>query len=92
MGFGDTLFDAIVSEGLKYIYWNAGPGGDYSPAEELYDIEDDAGELTNAAGLPNRAVDLDRMRQLYDQELTNWKESAVPYHDYRPFVEVFARK
>ena len=79
---------AIVTRDLKYIYW-AYDKGEFEPVEELYNTRDDPGELTNAIGTH---PDADAMRQLYDEQITHWKKNAVPYHNYQPFGEIFARK
>lgn len=82
---------AVVTTDLKYIYWSYDKG-DYHPTEELYDLKNDAGELTNAAKLPNRAADLEIMRNAYDRAIAHWQKFAVPYHNYRPFAESFNRQ
>jgi len=79
---------AVVTKDLKYIYWSyAKPG--YEAAEEFYDTKNDPLELSNVIGTHK---DADQMRQLYDRHLDHWKKHAVPYHNYQPYAEIFARK
>ena len=79
---------SIVTKDLKYIYWTYDKG-EFEPTEELYDTKNDANELTNAI---KSHKDADAMRQLYDEQIKHWKKNAVPYHNYQPFAETFARK
>jgi arylsulfatase A-like enzyme len=82
---------AVVTRDWKYIYWPYDKG-DFKPTEELYDIENDRLELTNLAAIESAAGDLIRMRAIYDAAVKDWKQSAVPYHNYQEFGEIFARK
>lgn len=81
---------AVVTRDWKYIYWPYEQGG-FEPTEELYDTKNDPLELTNVADVGSLAADLVRMRSVYDSFVDDWKKSAVPYHNYQPFGEVFTR-
>jgi arylsulfatase A-like enzyme len=81
---------AVVTRDWKYIYWPYDQG-DFEPTEELYDTKNDPLELTNVASVDSLAADLIRMRALYDSLVDDWKKSAVPYHNYKPFGDVFTR-
>lgn len=82
---------AVVTRDWKYIYWPY-DDGDFEPTEELYDTKNDPLELTNVAAVGSLAADLVRMRGVYDSCVDDWKKSAVPYHNYQPFGEVFTRR
>ncbi len=82
---------AVVTRDWKYIYWPYDQG-DFEPTEELYDTKHDPLELTNLASVDSLAADLVRMRALYDSLVDDWKKSAVPYHNYQSFGDVFTRR
>ena len=74
----------------KYTYWwYAGEG--MTPAEELFDTENDPLELKNLAAVGEHARDLEAMRAKYDRELALWKTHAVPYNDYQRYGTLFDR-
>jgi arylsulfatase A-like enzyme len=80
----------VVTKDWKYIYWPSDKG-DLTPTEELFDTASDPLELKNLAADSAAANDLVRMRAIYDRAVDNWKNDAVPYHDYQPYGEVFSR-
>ncbi len=82
---------AVVTRDWKYIYWPYDQG-DFEPTEELFDTKNDPLELTNVASVDSLAADLVRMRALYDSLVDDWKKSAVPYHNYKQFGDVFTRR
>ena len=74
----------------KYTYWwYAGEG--MTPAEELFDTENDPLELKNLAAAGEHARDLEAMRAKYDRELALWKTHAVPYNNYQRYGTLFDR-
>jgi arylsulfatase A-like enzyme len=81
---------AVVTKDWKYIYWPY-EEGDFEPAEELYNTVRDPLELTNLVSDSERTDDLRAMRNLYDATVATWKATAVPYHGYPRFGELFAR-
>lgn len=81
---------AVVTRDWKYVYW-AYDQGDFEPAEELYHLGGDRLERTNLAAADSAQDDLNRMRAIYDDAVTDWKQSAVPYHNYQKFGEFFSR-
>lgn len=77
VSFSDTGTDfgrvmGVTDGRHKYLFW---PYGDAwtAPAEQLFDLENDPGELSNLAGKPEHAELLETMRGLYDRELERWK-------------------
>tara|TARA_R110002049_G_scaffold72490_1_gene186937 strand:+ start:24849 stop:26324 length:1476 start_codon:yes stop_codon:yes gene_type:complete len=80
----------VVTKDWKYIYWPHDKG-DYEPTEELFETTADPLEMKNLAADASATDDLVRMRALYDNAVEDWKAKAVPYHNYRPFGEVFSR-
>ncbi len=75
---------AVVTRDWKYIYWPYDQG-EFEPTEELVRHQTDPLELTNLASAESAANDLVRMRALYDSVVEEWKNSAVPYHNYQKF-------
>ncbi len=62
-----------------------------SSTEELFDMNRDANELTNAALDESNLESLNKMRKLYDQHLYEINENAVrPV--YRQYKDLFDRK
>ena len=90
-GPGKAHSYAVVTDSWKYIYW---PYHDdkISPTEELYDTQRDPQELTELSQVKSASGDLIRMRTLYDAAVRDWKQNAVPYHNYEPFSEHFRRR
>ncbi len=82
---------AVVSADWKYIFWAYGEG-DFIPTEELYHLEKDRGETVNQATNPDYFRSLYTLRSVYDRALADWKNNAVPYHDYQRFGVLFDRR
>lgn len=82
---------SVVSKDYKYVFWNYGEG-DYEPVEELYHLAEDRLEMNNEATNPDHKAALNRLRGAYDQSLANWKNQAVPYHNYQKYGVVFDRE
>ena len=81
---------AVVTKDWKYIYWPYDEG-DFEPTEELYHTDRDPLELKNLVGDAPSAVNLRRMRKVYDQAVAHWRATAVDYHGYSEFGAVFER-
>ncbi len=82
---------AVVTKDWKYILWPYQEDG-LEPTEELYDLNTDRLELTNLVDSPSALGNLHEMRSVYDHWVGDWKQSAVPYHDYQPFGDFFKQK
>ncbi len=74
----------------KYTYWWYG-NAQMQPTEELFNLQNDPGEMTNLAGSPESSAMLESMRGRYDEELAQWKQHAVPYNDYQRYGVLFDR-
>lgn len=81
---------AVVTERWKYIRWPY-ERGEFMATDELYDLQSDRLELKDLSESSSDAASLARMRQLYDQWVDDWRQSSVPYHNYRPFADFFDR-
>lgn len=81
---------AVVSADYKYVFWNYGEG-DFDPTEELYHLTEDPLEQSNQASNALHRPALLTLRTAYDQALADWKDSAVPYHNYQRFGVIFDR-
>ncbi len=81
---------SVVSKAYKYVFWNYG-GEDFVPTEELYHLAEDRLELRNEATNSIHQKALERMRAAYDQSLADWKNQAVPYHNYQRYGVIFDR-
>ena len=80
----------VVTKERKYIFWSYAEG-DFEPAEELYDLDNDPLELKNLAADASQAAALQEMRTVYDQHVAAWKVLAVPYNNYQKFATIFDR-
>ena len=81
---------AVVSAEYKYVFWNYGEG-DFDPTEELYYLTEDPLEQRNQASNAAHRTALLTLRSAYDRALDEWKDSAVPYHNYQRFGVIFDR-
>ena len=82
---------SVVSGDYKYVFWGYGEGA-FEPTEELYHLAEDPLELTNEASNLDHQNALQRMRGAYDRSLADWKNQAVPYHNYQPYGILFDRE
>ncbi|MFI3330924.1 MAG: sulfatase-like hydrolase/transferase [Rikenellaceae bacterium] len=80
---------AIVSEGMKYIYWCF--GDKMSPVEELFDLAKDPGELNNVAKEKKYAKTLDKLRKLHDERLQTWAAEGTKRNNYLQFSTILSR-
>ncbi|TWU40105.1 Arylsulfatase [Novipirellula aureliae] len=80
----------VLTKNLKYTYWWFA-NSKMKPTEELFHLTRDPMEMTNLANHPEAAPMLESMRKTYDEELTKWKEQAVPYNDYQRYGTLFDR-
>lgn len=81
---------AVVTADAKYIYWPWAEGN-FEPAEELYDLEQDRMELSNIAKVRSRKGQLLEMRALYDRWHKDWVDRGLKFHRYQPFDTIFDR-
>ena len=80
----------VVTNSWKYLYWYS-QENDMLATEELFDMNQDPGELKNAAYDDSNLETLNKMRKLYDEHLYEIKEKAVrPV--YRQYKDLFDRK
>lgn len=87
-GYPSTFSLAVVSEGIKYIYW--GYGDKMEPTEELFDLRNDPNELKDLSADPRYKAKLEQMRNLYDERLADW-ETHDTVDNYLPFTTVLSR-
>ena len=80
----------MVAGKQKYIYW-PWADGDFTAAEELYDLAEDPMELANQRDHADYQAPLEKARRQYDALVNTWKTGAVPYHDYQRFGVMFDR-
>lgn len=80
----------VVTNSWKYLYWYS-QEDDMLATEELFDMNQDSNELTNAASDDSNLEALNKMRNLYDQHLYEINDNAVrPV--YRKYKDLFDRK
>ena len=80
----------VVTNSWKYLYWYS-QEKDMLATEELFDLNQDPGELKNAAYDDSNLETLNNMRKLYDKHLYEINEKAVrPV--YRQYKDLFDRK
>jgi len=80
----------VVTNSWKYLYWYS-QEDDMLATEELFDMNQDSNELTNAANDDSNLEALNKMRNLYDQHLYEINDNAVrPV--YRKYKDLFDRK
>ncbi|MEQ9408510.1 MAG: sulfatase [Fuerstiella sp.] len=80
---------AVVTVNWKYIYWPYADN-DFESTEELYHLAQDRLELQNVAS--SAPADLQRLQAFYDAAVQDWRERAVPCHNYQPFGTIFDRR
>ena len=80
----------VVTKDWKYIYWPYEADG-FERTEEMFDMNNDRGELKNLAAVTSPTPELIEMRKRYDRYVDHWKENAVPYNKYQEFAEIFRR-
>lgn len=82
---------AVITKDWKYIYWPYDKEG-MTPAEELYETRQDPLELVNLAPHPEETASLRKMRDLYDQAVSQWRHRSVAFHRYPSYPDFFARR
>jgi arylsulfatase A-like enzyme len=82
---------AVVTRDWKYIYWPF-DDDEFKATEELYNTRDDPLEKSNLLEDQVAAGDLRRCRGIYDATVEHWKQTAVSYHNYRRFGNLFSRQ
>jgi arylsulfatase A-like enzyme len=80
---------AVVTTKWKYVYWYYG-GGEMMPTEELFNMQKDKLELSNAAKDPAQSLALKNMRRRYDRAVGDLKGKAVNKH--RVYTKLFDRE
>ncbi len=80
---------AVVTTKWKYVYWYYG-GGEMIPTEELFNMQKDKLELSNAAKDSAQGLALKNMRRRYDRAVGDLKEKAVNKH--RVYTKLFDRE
>jgi len=81
---------SIVSGDFKYTYWWY-EDEKTKAAEELFNLEDDPGELTNLVASEIDREALEAMRVKYDEQLKHWKDEGVKNPRYQRYVTLFDR-
>lgn len=82
---------AVVSKNYKYVFWPYAEE-EFVPTEELFHLRNDRLELTNEVSNPDHVEALRLLRGAYDEALGQWKNEAVPYHNYQDFGIFFDRQ
>lgn len=81
---------AVVTDSHKYIYWPY--AHEMEPAEELYDLSEDAYEMNNLAKNPEYKAQLRMMRAKYDTGVKKWQAEAVSTGHYPEFGRIYDRQ
>jgi arylsulfatase A-like enzyme len=81
---------SIVSGEFKYTYWWF-ENDEMKATEELFNLKDDPGELTNLSGSEIDQKSLEAMRVKYDEQLKHWKDEGVKNPRYQRYVTLFDR-
>ncbi|MCG8652571.1 MAG: sulfatase-like hydrolase/transferase [Pirellulales bacterium] len=81
---------SVVTKDWKYIHWPYSGKG-FQATEELYNTRQDPLEKSNLIRDTKAAGDRDRLRSIYDRAVKHWQATAVPYHNYRRFGDLFDR-
>ncbi|MEJ6570326.1 MAG: hypothetical protein QNL80_15795, partial [Akkermansiaceae bacterium] len=81
---------SIVSGEFKYTYWWY-EDETMKATEELFNLKNDPGELSNltASGIDKKS--LEAMRVKYDEQLKHWKDEGVKNPRYQRYVTLFDR-
>ncbi len=88
-GNGPTHSLSVVTENFKYIYWPY--AHDMPVAEELYDLRNDALEMTNLIDDPEYSAQLRLLQNAYDTAIKKWKSESVKTGDYPVYGDIFDR-
>ncbi len=81
---------AVVARDWKYVRWHyAGDG--LRPAEELFHLAQDRGEMRNVAGEAEHRVPLETMRRAFDAEVARMKQNVIAGRAYEVFPTLFDR-
>ncbi len=80
---------SVIWKNYKYIYWYYAEGMD--AAEELYHLDKDNNEMNNLAAVPEMISTLEKMRSVYDEHLTKWKEEYKEGSNYDKYGVLFDR-
>jgi arylsulfatase A-like enzyme len=81
----------VVTKDWKYVYWPYAEG-DFKATEELFTLRNDRLELSNAAMDAQHSQTLAGMQTTYDAAVAHWSDTAVEYHNYKPYGTIFGRK
>jgi len=83
---------SVIDQDYKYVYWfYKDESQGLKPSEELFDLKNDPYEMLNMVGDAKNKSQLNRMRELYDQQLQHWKAEGVKYNDYEKYGLLFDR-
>jgi arylsulfatase A-like enzyme len=83
---------SIINQDYKYIYWfYQDEDQGLKPTEELFDLKNDPYEMVNLASEAKNKSQLNKMRELYDQQLQHWKSEGVKYNGYEKYGLLFDR-
>ncbi len=80
----------VVTREWKYLYWYSQENGMVA-TEELFDLQSDQNEMTNAANDEKQLAELNKMRELYESHLYEIKEKAIS-PTYLKYKDLFDRK
>ncbi|PHR95456.1 MAG: hypothetical protein COA78_30080 [Blastopirellula sp.] len=81
---------AVVSEDWKYINW-CYADENVPPAEELFHLTEDPGEMNNVISHPENREMLAKLQGAYDQFLDTWSKECVESEDYMRLIKLFDR-
>ncbi|MDG2126520.1 MAG: sulfatase [Fuerstiella sp.] len=80
----------VVTKDWKYVYWPYA-ADDFKATEELFALKNDRLELSNSAMDVQYSKTLARMQATYDAAVAHWSDTAVEYHNYKPYGTIFDR-
>ena len=81
---------AITSEDWKYINW-CYADRNITPAEELFNLNQDPAEMENRIDDPVAAGELTMLRDAYDQFHRHWAKHCVDGPHYKRYQQIFDR-